>query len=379
MPHLAALRRAFPFVLALAALIAVPSARAAAAKKAAPSRPAASATVTGGYKGAVVMDAATGNILFEDNASYSGPPASMVKLMTFAVLNDHLTKGTLALDTVVKATAADTKIGGTQVWLKEHEEFPVEELLYAMMIQSANDAAYALARTAAGSVEAFVAEMNAKARELGMTNSTFRTPHGLPPSNRRLEEGDLTTPHDYALLCRHLILHTDVLKYTSVRERKFGLPVRDKAVDMVNHNNLLGKVAGVDGLKTGFTNGASFCLSATAQRNGRRVIVVVMGGETSQKRDLKVTELLERGFAALPMGGPAPIDPAAGAPLQPGKAVQIPLGVTRPGRRRHDQAQPAEAEVTRRRVSGALSPRGPSDRGHLAGVAASFGMDIFSP
>jgi D-alanyl-D-alanine carboxypeptidase len=325
MPHLAALRCAVSLLTAFACLLAIPAAQAAAAKKSAPSRPATNATVSGGYKGAIVVDAATGNVLFEDNATYSGPPASMTKLMTFAVLHDHLAQGQIALDSVVKAVAADTKMGGTQVWLKEHEEFPVEELIYAMMIQSANDAAYALARASAGSVDAFVAEMNAKARELGMTGTTFRTPHGLPSANRRIEEGDLTTPRDYALLCRHLILHTDVLKYTSVRARPFGPPVRAKAVDMVNHNNLLGKVAGVDGLKTGFTTGASFCLSATAQRNGRRIIVVAMGGETSQKRDLKVTELLERGFAALPAGGPAPIDTGAAIPLA-GKAVPIPLG-----------------------------------------------------
>ncbi len=327
MPLPAAIHRVVPALLVLVALLVAPTARAAAAKQAAPARPAQSTAVTGGYKGAIVLDAATGNVLFEDNPDYSGPPASMAKLMTFAVLHDHLAKGTLALDTVVKAVAADTKMGGTQVWLKEHEEFPVEELIYAMMIQSANDAAYALARTASGSVDAFVAEMNAKARELGMTHSTFRTPHGLPPANRRIEEGDITTPKDYALLCRYLVLQTDVLKYTSVRLRDFGAPVRAKVVEMKNHNNLLGKVAGVDGLKTGFTSNAAFCLSATAQRNGRRIIVVAMGGESAPKRDLKVTELIERGFAALPMVGPAPVDPGAtaSAPVA-GKAVQIPIG-----------------------------------------------------
>jgi D-alanyl-D-alanine carboxypeptidase len=320
MPHPAAFRRVLPVLLTSFALLAAPAARAAAAKKAAPAN-----TLTGGYKGAVVVDAATGNPLFEDNGTYSGPPASMVKLMTFAVLHDHLAKGTLALDTVVKVTAPDTKMGGTQVWLKEKEEFPVEELIYAMMIQSANDAAYALARTAAGSIDGFVAEMNAKAHELGMSRSVFRTPHGLPPANRRLDEGDITTPHDYALLCRYLVTQTDVLKYTAVRRRNFGLPQRDKPVDMVNHNNLLEKVAGVDGLKTGFTNGAAFCISATAQRNGRRVIVVAMGGESAPKRDLKVTELLERGFAALPPAGAIAVAPAAGGP-GPARAAPIQIG-----------------------------------------------------
>jgi len=266
---------------------------------------AARAPAVAPYKGAVIMDAATGQVLFEDHEGDPSPPASMTKLMTFLVLHDKLQSGALSLDTDITVTAADSKIGGTQVWLKQGEVFPVEELLYAMMIQSANDAAYALARTAAGSTEAFVELMNAKAREIGMMNTTFKTPHGLPPSNRRVSEGDLSTPHDFALLCRELLLKTDVLTYTSVKTREFGHDVRDENVVMNNHNHLLGKIAGVDGLKTGFTNGAGFCLSATAERNGRRVIVVVMGFQDRKIRDIKVAEFIERGFAALPAGGPA--------------------------------------------------------------------------
>ncbi len=254
----------------------------------------------GGYVGAIVVDAESGQVLFEDNADAVNPPASMTKLMTFAVLHDKLVDGSLTLQTMVTVTAADSKIGGTQVWLKEREIFPVEELIYAMMIQSANDAAYALARTAAGSAEAFVALMNAKAQALGLTHSTFHSPHGLPPADRRIADSDLTTPRDFALLCRYLVSETDVLKYTSVRTRPFGLSRPNGPVVMTNHNHLLGKIAGLDGLKTGFTNGAGFCLSATAERNGRRIIVVTMGGADSKVRDLKVAELIERGFAALP-------------------------------------------------------------------------------
>lgn len=293
-------------------------AEAANAARSRPTRPAVADNQTA-YKGAILMDAATGNILFEDRADIVSPPASMTKLMTFAVLHDLLLGGQLNLQTPVTVTAADSKIGGTQVWLKEGEVFPVEELLYAMMIQSANDAAHALGRTAAGSVPAFVEMMNAKARALGMTHSTFRTPHGLPPSNRRIEEGDVTSPRDFALLSRHLLRNTDVLKYTSVKTRPFGPPVRAAAVDMRNHNNLLGKVAGVDGLKTGFTNGAGFCLSATAQRHGRRVLVVMMGSPDSHTRDLKVSEFLERGLAAVPAAPmPAPIAPDS--PIRPAPA-----------------------------------------------------------
>ena len=265
------------------------------------------------YKGAIVMDAATGNVLFEDRADYISPPASMTKLMTFAVLEDRIASGAITLATPIKIMPEAAKMGGTQVFLDPRETFPVEELIYAMMIQSANDASYALARASAGSVEAFVELMNAKAAALGMKNTTFRTPHGLPPSNRKIADGDLTTPRDFALLSRHLLLNTDVLKYTAVRTRPFGQGVRAQPMAMTNHNHLIGKVDGVDGLKTGFTNGAGFCLSATAQRNGRRVIVVTMGSEQAKARDLKVTELLERGFAALPPG-PAMPKPAAPAP-----------------------------------------------------------------
>jgi len=280
----------------------------------------------GGYAGYIVTDAATGAVLLEENADVSNPPASMAKLMTFAVLSDKLASGAITLQTPVRITAEDAKMGGTQVYLDPRETFPVEELIYAMMIQSANDAAHALARAAAGSVEAFVELMNAKARELGMTHTTFRSPHGLPPASRRIADGDLTTPRDFAVLCRHVVLHTDVLKYTSIREREFGMGVRAKTMKMDNHNKLLGRVAGVDGLKTGYTVGAGYCLSATAERNGRRVIAVIMGSfgpngqiDKGKARDLKSIELIERGFAAQPAAvavrpAPPPAAPAADIP-----------------------------------------------------------------
>ncbi|MFI5336711.1 MAG: serine hydrolase [Opitutales bacterium] len=260
-----------------------------------------------GYAGAITIEAESGQVIFEDNADVSNPPASMTKLMTFAVLHDRLQSGALTLQTPVRITAADAKMGGTQVYLDPRETFSVEELIYAMMIQSANDAAHALARIAGGSVETFVEQMNAKARELGMTRTTFRTPHGLPPASRRIADGDLTTPRDFAVLCRYLVLNTDVLKYTSVRLRDFGPNRPNGPQQMRNHNNLLGKVAGVDGLKTGYTEKAGYCLSATAERNGRRVIVVIMGSfgpnrqiDKGKTRDIKAIDLLESGFANLP-------------------------------------------------------------------------------
>jgi D-alanyl-D-alanine carboxypeptidase (penicillin-binding protein 5/6) len=216
-------------------------------------------------------------------------------------------------------------MGGSQVYLDPRETFPVEELIYAMMIHSANDAAHALARASAGSVAAFVELMNAKARDLGMTHTTFRTPHGLPPSSRKVSDGDLSSPRDFALLGRYLVQKTDVLKYTSIRTRQFGVGVRAKPTEMVNRDHLIGHVAGVDGLKTGYTNAAGSCLTATAQRDGRRVLVVVMNCLNSNTRDLKVVELLERGFAALPAVPPTissdEPSPITAAPPPPGKAA----------------------------------------------------------
>lgn len=319
-------RRPSFFVLAIAALAALLPASLAAK---------ASDASTGEWKSFIAMDASTGKVLLEDNPDLVTPPASMTKLMTFAVLYDKLHSGSITLETPVKITSADAKMGGTQVFLDPSETFSVEELIYAMMIQSANDAAHALASASAGSVEAFVELMNAKARELGMTHTSFRSPHGLPPSSRKLADGDLTTARDFATLCRYLLLKTDVLKYSSVKTRDFG-PARVKGPQhMINHNKLLGVVPGVDGLKTGYTQGAGYCLSATALRNGHRVIIVIMGAfgsgghiDMGKARDRKTIEIFEKAFAAIPAADAAFAGPAAPAPspIQPsvstGKSAQ---------------------------------------------------------
>lgn len=261
------------------------------------------------YVGAIVVDAESGDVLFEDRADVTNPPASMTKLMTFAVLHDKLADGSIKLDTPVTVNRDEARFAmksdSTAVWLKEKETFPIEELIYAMLIQSANDAALVLARAAAGTPEAFIELMNAKARALGMTRTTFRTPHGLTKGRADPGASDLTSPRDYAILSRYLVQATDVLKYTSIKSRPFGAGQRTQLVDMRNHNHLLGKFAGLDGLKTGYTASAGFCLAATATRSGRRVIAVVMGGPDSKTRDLKVIDLLERGFAAQPAPLPA--------------------------------------------------------------------------
>ncbi|HQY06034.1 MAG TPA: D-alanyl-D-alanine carboxypeptidase family protein [Lacunisphaera sp.] len=313
------------------------------------------------YLGAIVIDAADGRVLFEDRADTVSPPASMTKLMTFAVVHDKLASGALTPEAPVTVTAEDSRIGGTQVWLKQGEVFPVDDLLYAMMIQSGNDTAHALARAAGGSPAAFVELMNAKARELGLAHTTFRTPHGLPPANRRTADGDLTTPRDFATLSRWLLQHTDVTKYSGVRQRKFGEGRRaaDRVIAMTNHNHLLGKVAGVDGLKTGFTNGAGYCLAATAERGGRRVIVVVMGSPDSKTRDLKVMELLERGFASAPAvlpAAPRPALPAPSAVAQPGGMPTVKTDKSPPPASAGETSTAAEPALTFRVIPPTKKP-----------------------
>jgi len=253
------------------------------------------------YRSAIIVDAASGVVLFEDQADRVNAPASVTKLMTFLIVHDQIAAGKLTTQTPVTITREDSAIGGTQVWLEAGESFSVEELLFALMIQSANDAAHALARTALGSREAFVAQMNARARTLGMAHTTFRTPHGLPHTSRKLADGDVSAARDLALLSRELLLHTNILDYTSVKQRTFrpGQPA-PREVLMRSHNHLLDRVKGVDGLKTGFTASAGFCLAATAERDRRRVIVVVLGSPDTKTRDIKVAELIERGFALIP-------------------------------------------------------------------------------
>jgi len=267
------------------------------------------------YLGAIVVDDATGQVIFEDNADAPGYPASVTKLMTFLVIMERVKAGQLALETPITVSAEAARTGGSQVYLKQGEVFTVDDLLYALMIQSANDAAVALAVHAAGSREAFVALMNAKARQIGMTHTTFQSPHGLPPGKG--QQVDITTARDLALLSRELIDHDDVLRYSAVKVRMLRGNTATP-FEMRNHNHLLGKLAGCDGLKTGYFSAAGYSLAATAVRDGRRLIVVVLGSEASKTRDFKVMELMEKGFAALPAmptintaAPPARVAPAA--------------------------------------------------------------------
>ena len=214
------------------------------------------------YTGAIVVDAATGWVLYEDNADAKAYPASITKLMVLLLILRAVEEGRLTLDDPVRVTSKSSTIGGSQVYLKDNEVFTVDELLYALMVQSANDAATALAIHYLGSKAAFVDLMNKRAYEIGMKDTVFHSVHGLPPGRGQLP--DVSTPRDIALLCRELLNNPDVLRYTSTSRRAFRTDAEEPFL-MENHNRLLVELEGCDGLKTGFFWAAGFSIAATAR------------------------------------------------------------------------------------------------------------------
>lgn len=266
------------------------------------------------YLGAIVIDAATGKVLLEDHADAKGYPASMIKLMNLIIILDAVKAQHISMDDPVTVSARVSKMGGSQVYLKEKEVFPVEELIYAMMIQSANDAALALAVHYTGSMEVFVDLMNKKAEEIGMKDTVFSSVHGLPPSGKK--KPDVTTARDMAKLSRELLKYPETLKYTSTKVRKFR-PDIPKPFIMRTHNHLLKDFEGCDGLKTGYFRTAGFSIAATAQKKDVRAIVVVLGSVSSKERDKHARLLLSKGLMEILMNPPpAPVVEKSTAPTE---------------------------------------------------------------
>ena len=248
------------------------------------------------YLGAIVVDAATGDVLFEDKADAQGYPASCIKLMDLLVILEKVEQGALKFDENVTITAESSTMGGSQVFLKEGEIFKIDDLLYALMVQSANDAAVALAIHIGGTKDGFTELMNEKAQALGMTNTHFHSVHGLPPGAG--QEPDISTPRDLSILCRELLKHKDTLRYTSTKERPFRPDAKEPFI-MRNHNPLLGSCEGCDGFKTGYFTKAGYSMAVTATRKDMRVIAVILGSISKDKRNPKAAELLAKGFLEL--------------------------------------------------------------------------------
>lgn len=247
-------------------------------------------------KGAILMEASTGSILYEKNPHEAMPPASVTKIMTLLLVMECIKEGRLGWEDTVRASGRASSMGGSQIFLKEGEEMGVEDLIKSVVIASANDAAVALAEHTYGSEEAFVQRMNQRARELGMEDTCFENTNGLDDTALN----HVTSAADVALMSRALLAHEEILKYSStwmdsIRGGTFGL---------TNTNRLVRFYRGCNGLKTGSTGKAGFCISATACREGMTLICVIMGAETRDIRNAEAQRLLDWGFATYGLFSP---------------------------------------------------------------------------
>ena len=238
-------------------------------------------------KSAILMEVNTGKILYEQNADEQLPPASITKIMSLLLIIEAIDNGKMSVEDVVTASDHACSMGGSQIWLEPGETMTVDDLLKATVIASANDATVALGEQIAGSEEGFVAMMNAKAKELGMTNTNFANATGLDA------KGHVSSAHDVAIMSRELIKHDLIKNYSTV----WMDTLRDGESELVNTNKLVRFYEGTTGLKTGTTADAGYCLSATAERQGLELVAVVMSGDTSNDRFNGAKKLLDYGFA----------------------------------------------------------------------------------
>ena len=240
-------------------------------------------------KSAILMEQSSGKVLFEYNADEALPPASVTKVMTILLVLEGIDEGKITIDDPVTVSAYATSMGGSQIYLKENEVMSVSDLLKAVVVASANDAAVALAEHLYGTEEAFVARMNERAAELGMVNTNFCNTNGLDDT----DTGHLTSARDIAIMSREVLKHPLIFDYStiwmdSVRNGEFGL---------TNTNRLIRFYHGANGLKTGSTSKAGFCISATAERDGMQLIAVIMGAPSRDTRNALAASLLDFGFA----------------------------------------------------------------------------------
>lgn len=265
-------------------------------------------------KSALLMDIATGTVLFEQNSHEALAPASVTKVMTMLLIMEAIDSGKIGWGDTVTASEAAAAKGGSQVYLKVGETMSVEEMVKSIAVSSANDCACAMAEHLSGSEAAFVEAMNARAKELGMEDTHFVNCTGLDDGEDA--SAHKTSAHDIARMSRELLKsHPDITKFTTIwmdtiRGGSFGLSNTNKMVRFYN---------GCTGLKTGFTQGAGYCLSASAEREGLQLIAVVMGCETSQKRFAACKSMLDYGFANYALAVPE---------LPEGMTVPVKLGVT---------------------------------------------------
>ncbi len=263
---------------------------------------------------AVLMEKETGQLLYEKEAHQRMEPASVTKIMTLLLIMEALDAGRIRREDPVTISSTAAGMGGSQVYLEEGEQMSAGELIKCITVVSGNDAAVAMAEHLAGSETAFVAQMNQRAQELGMADTTFINCTGLPA------QGHLTSAHDIALMARELILkHPGIREYTtiwmdSIRDGEFGL---------TNTNRLIRFYNGATGLKTGYTDTAQYCMAATAERDGMELIAVVMKAPTSPQRFDDAKALLDQGFASYTLTNVYPDAPLAAIPVLLGDCAQV--------------------------------------------------------
>ena len=269
-------------------------------------------------KSAVLMDVATGTILYESNSHERLAPASVTKVMTMLLIMEAVDSGKIALTDMVTASETAAAKGGSQIYLKAGETMPVSDMLKSIAVSSANDCACAMAEHIAGSESAFVAMMNRRAQELGMNDTSFVNCTGLDDGADAVNHR--TSAYDIALMSRQLLKNHPLIKnYTTI----WMDTVRNGTFGLSNTNKLIRFYSGATGLKTGFTSGAGYCLSASAMRDGMELIAVVMGAQTSQARNAACKSLLDYGFANFAVVTPDLSDCDGEVPVKLGKTGTV--------------------------------------------------------
>ncbi|GIP37540.1 D-alanyl-D-alanine carboxypeptidase DacF [Paenibacillus sp. J31TS4] len=246
--------------------------------------------LTPNAKSAVLMDVDTGTIMSEKNMHEKLPPASITKVMTMLLIMEALGDGKIQLSDKVRTSEYAASMGGSQIFLEPGEEMTVQDMLKGIAMASGNDASVAMAEKLAGSEEAFVQQMNARAKELGMTNTNFVNCNGLPAENH------YTSAHDIAVMSRELLKHEEITKFTGAYQDYLRKDT-EKPFWLVNTNKLVRFYSGADGLKTGYTSEARFCLTATAKKDSFRVVAVVLGEPDTKTRNAEVTKLFDFAFS----------------------------------------------------------------------------------
>ncbi|MEY8401771.1 D-alanyl-D-alanine carboxypeptidase family protein [Oscillospiraceae bacterium 44-34] len=262
----------------------------------------------------LLMEKETGTVLLEENAHEKLEPASVTKIMTLLLVMEAVDSGRISLDDMVTVSAYAAGMGGSQVYLEEGEQMPVSEMIKCVTVVSGNDCSVALAEHLAGSEGAFVTQMNQRARELGMTDTTFLNCTGLPA------QGHVTSAYDIALMSRELILnHPKIRDYTTI----WMDSIRNGAFGLTNTNRLVRFYEGATGLKTGYTSSAGYCMSATAERDGMELIAVVMKSPSINQRFEDAKSLLSYGFASYGLAAVYPEAPLAPVDVLLGTQAQV--------------------------------------------------------